>query len=112
MALLCVCRHNVKRALKGSLLLHATIYFMLFVFAYYLYIGALEAEMAACPNGPMDEAALWAQAGRDQHTPEVMGNNRRLLQQPPAYKPVPWGDLPEGAQQVACSIEWGCQQSV
>ncbi|EIE20446.1 hypothetical protein COCSUDRAFT_54324 [Coccomyxa subellipsoidea C-169] len=94
--------HNLKRAFKSSLLLHATIYFVLFVFASHLYLGANQAEMMLCPDGPLDEASFMEKLADN--------GNRRLLHdhgmhehgpgehhgKPPV--PTPWADLPEECQ--------------
>jgi hypothetical protein len=106
-------RHNIKRALKGSLLLHAALYFLLFVFAYYMYVGALETEMAVCPNGLLDEASLYAPRKDEQQPASDLG--RRLLHKdhhpphpPHPFKIIPWDELPAGA--ASClGLQWRLQ---
>jgi hypothetical protein len=82
-------------------MLHATIYFVLFVFASHLYLGANQAELTLCPGGPLDEASFMTKLADN--------GNRRLLHdhehkhehehdkhhgKPP--QPTPWPELPEG----------------
>ena len=44
--------HNLKRAFQKSLLLHAVIYFMLFVFSAHLFLGATNMRESFLPPQP------------------------------------------------------------
>lgn len=91
----------MKRAFKSSLLLHAAIYFVLFIFSSYLYLGASNAELTLCPGGILAEASFAEKLASN--------GNRRLLHgmhendhehgehhHGPPPRPVPWAELPEG----------------
>ena len=47
--------HNLKRAFQKSLLLHAVIYFMLFVSSAHLFLGAtnMRESSISCPSSPI-----------------------------------------------------------